>query len=402
MTDTVPIFPMERRSAFDPPKEYSDGQPIRRVRLHDGRTAWLVSGYEEVRSVLADPRVSADRRIESFPFSSPSREALERADPSFITFDDPDHARIRRVFTKYFAVKRIAALRPVVQQIVNDLVDELSRVEETPVDFVTNFAVEVPARTICHVLGLPLEDRGFFQELDGKRNTLSTDPQDVRAATQEMLDLAARLIETKRTDPADDLISHLVHSDAVHVLSPQELLHAVRLLITAGHETTSNMIGLGLVTLLRHPDQWQALIDDASLIPGAVEELLRYVSIFHISPTRVAKESFELAGERVAAGDGLIPVAAAANRDPAAFADPDRFDIQRDARHHVAFGYGIHQCLGQPLGRLELNIALETLTTRLPSLRIAVDVEELKIKEYAFLRLQDLPVTWDRSEGVEQ
>lgn len=398
MNEIIPAFPLPRRSALDPPAQYSDGPKVRKVRLYDGRPAWLVSGYEEVRSVLSDPRVSADRRAEAFPFSSPSREALERADPSFITFDDPDHARIRRVFSRYFAVRRIGALRPHVEQITNDLVDGLARTGP-PVDFIRAFAVEVPARTICHLLGLPLKGRGFFQQLDATRNSLTTDPDTVRVATQRMLGLAADLIETKRRNPADDLVSYLVHSDAVKVLSAEELLHAVRLLITAGHETTSNMIGLGLVTLLRHPTQWQELIADPTLIPATVEELLRYVSIFHISPTRIAKEAFELAGAWIEAGDGLIPVSAAANRDPSAFDDPDRFDIHRDARHHVAFGYGVHQCLGQPLGRLELNIALETLTGRIPTIRLAVGVDALEVQEYAFLKLKELPVSWDRVEG---
>ncbi|MFX4271486.1 cytochrome P450 [Propionibacteriaceae bacterium Y1685] len=392
-------FPLPRRSTFDPPAEYSDGVAVRTVRLYDGREAWLVTGYDEVRQVLSDPRVSADRRIESFPFSSPSRVALERADPSFITFDDPDHARIRRVLTKYFAVKRINAMRPLVEGIVADLLTELSA-STPPVDFVTAFAVEVPARTICHLLGIPVSDRGFFQELDGRRNTLTTKPEDVRAATAEMLQLAGDLIETKRRSPADDLISRLVHSEEVSALSAEELLHAVRLLITAGHETTSNMIGLGLVTLLRHRSQWQELINDPTLIPAAVEELLRHISIFHISPTRVAKEAFALGGQTIKAGDGLICVAAAANRDPSVFENPDRFDIHRDARGHVAFGYGIHQCLGQPLGRLELTVVLENLTRRIPSLELAVPAEELEVSEYAFLRLKELPVTWQRIEGA--
>jgi pentalenic acid synthase len=400
MTDTVPTFPLARRSAFDPPAEYSGPEKVRPVRLYDGRTAWLVVGYDEVREVLSNSLVSADRRREAFPFSSPSREALERADPSFVTFDDPDHARIRRVFTRYFAVRRIQAMRPVIQGIVDDLITELGRATR-PVDFVRSFAVEVPARTICHFLGLPLSERRFFQDLDGRRNTLTTAPDDVRAATGQMLEFAARLIESKRTDPADDLVSQLVHSDAAEVLTPEELLHAVRLLITAGHETTSNMIGLGLVTLLRHRDQWQELITDPALIPAAVEELLRYVSIFHISPTRLALEPFELGGRRIEPGDGLIPVTAGANRDAAAFEEPDRFDIHRDARHHVAFGFGIHQCLGQPLARLELTVVLENLTRRLPTIRLAVPAEELTVSEYSFLRLQELPVTWDAiNEGA--
>lgn len=394
MTETLPSFPLPRRSAFDPPAEYSAEEKVRKVRLYDGRTAWLVVGYDEVREVLSHPAVSADRRREEFPFSSASREALERADPSFVTFDGPDHARIRRVFTRYFAVRRIQAMRPVVAAIVDELIDDLLAAGP-PVDFVPAFAAEVPARTICHFLGLPLDERGIFQELDGKRNLLGTAPDDVRDATGQMLELTARLIESKRAEPGDDLVSELVHGDAVEVLTPEELLHAIRLLITAGHETTSNMISLGLVTLLRHLDQWQELIMDPALVPAAVEELLRYVSIFHISPTRLAVESFQLGDTMIEAGDGLIPVSAGANRDPQAFADPDRFDLHRGTRHHAAFGHGIHHCLGQSLARLELVVVLERLIDRLPGLRLAAAVEDLQVSEYSFLRLQSLPVTWN-------
>ncbi|GAB3742972.1 cytochrome P450 [Microlunatus parietis] len=393
MDETLPSFPLARRSAFDPPAEYSAAEKVQKVRLYDGRSAWLVVGYDEVREVLSHPAVSADRRREAFPFSSPSREALERADPSFVTFDGPDHARIRRVFTRYFAVRRIQALRPVVRGIVDDLIDELLA-SGPPADFVRSFAAEVPARTICHFLGLPLAERGIFQELDARRNLLATAPGDVRSATGLMLDLTKRLIESKRTDPGDDLVSELVHGEAAEVLTPEELLHALRLVITAGHETTSNMISLGLVTLLRHHDQWQDLIMEPALVPGAVEELLRYVSIFHISPTRLAVESFQLGGTRIEAGDGLIPVSAGANRDPDAFADPDRFDIRRGTRHHVAFGHGIHHCLGQSLARLELVVVLEQLISRLPGLRLAVPPEELRVSEYSFLKLEELPVSW--------
>lgn len=393
MDETLPLFPLARRSAFDPPAEYSADQKVRKVRLYDGRTAWLVVGYDEVREVLSHPAVSADRRREAFPFSSASREALERADPSFVTFDGPDHARIRRVFTRYFAVRRIQAMRPVVRGIVDDLIDDL-QAAGPPADFVRDFAAEVPARTICHFLGLPLEERGIFQELDARRNLLATAPGDVRNATGLMLDLTNRLIESKRSDPGDDLVSELVHGEAADVLTPEELLHALRLVITAGHETTSNMISLGLVTLLRHLDQWQELIMEPALVPTAVEELLRYVSIFHISPTRLAVESFQLGDTLIEAGDGLIPVSAGANRDPDAFEDPDRFDLRRGTRHHVAFGHGIHHCLGQSLARLELVVVLEQLISRLPGLRLAVAPEELRVSEYSFLKLDALPVTW--------
>lgn len=398
-----PTFPMRRESPLDPPSGYRrvrEAGGLARVTLFDGRTAWLATGYDEVRALLSDPRISADRRHEGFPFPSPGRAALERSGRTFITMDPPEHGRLRRVFTRYFAVKRVEAYRPVVQEIVDDLVTGIEGLMP-PVDLVTQLAREVPARTICRVLGIPVEDRHFFQSLDNKRNTLGTSPEAVRDATDEMLDYVARLIAEKQRSPDDGLVSALVHEQlAAGTITPDELIPAVRLLITAGHETTTNMIGLGVLTLLTHPEQLALLRSDAGLVPRAVEELLRYISVFYISPTRVATEPIEIAGQVIEAGDGVIPVVAGANRDPVAFPDPDTFDIRREARHHVAFGYGVHQCLGQPLARIELQVVVETLFRRIPTLRLAVSPERLTVKEYAFLSLVELPVTWGDEEDA--
>ncbi|SDU59376.1 cytochrome P450 [Jiangella alkaliphila] len=399
VTDSPPAFPMTRLTPFDPPPGYAavrDAGGLARVRLWDGRTAWLVTGYEQVRSLLGDPRISVDRSRAGFPFPTPGREALERSGATtFVGLDPPDHTRLRRVFTKYFAVKRIETLRPVVQRIVDDLVTGILE-DGPPADFVTALAGEVPSRTICHVLGMPLADRARFQALDHERNTLTTSPENVIRATNEMLAYADELITRKQREPADDLISRLVADQlGGDTISRDELVAAVRLLITAGHETTTNMIGLGIATLLRHPAQLRELRADPALVPAAVEELLRYISIFHISPTRVVVEPIDIAGQRLEAGDGVIAAVAGANRDDAAFPDAATFDVHREARHHVAFGYGVHQCLGQPLARVELQTVVETLFRRIPSLRFAGDPDALEIKEYAFLSLAALPLTWE-------
>lgn len=384
MTDiaAIPAFPMVRENPLDPPAGYAavrEAGGLARVRLWDGRTAWLVTGYDEVRTLLSDPRVSADRTHDGFPFPSPGRAELERSARTFIGMDPPDHGRLRRVFTRYFAVKRIERLRPLVQRIVDELVTDLLAAGP-PLDLVPALALEVPARTICHVLGMPLEDRHHFQALDHERNTLTTTPENVQRATDQMLAYADELIARKQREPADDLVSELVADQlGPGTVSRAELVAAVRLLITAGHETTANMIALSVVTLLRHPAQLAELRADPALVPNAVEELLRYISIFHISPTRVALEPIELSGQRIEAGDGLITAVAGANRDDAAFPDAHVFDVHREARHHVAFGYGVHQCLGQPLARVELQTVVETLFRRVPSLRVA-DESSLAIR----------------------
>lgn len=395
---TPPDFPMTRESPLDPPSGYRrvrEAGGLARVRLWDGRVAWLVTGYEEARSLLSDPRISSDRTNEHFPYPSPGRAALETSGRTFIVMDPPEHTRLRRVFTRYFAIKRIERLRPSVQEIVDDLVTGIAELEP-PVDLVERLAREVPARTICRVLGIPVEERFFFQQLDNERNMLGTSPDAVLRATEKMLDYVDRLIAAKQRQPDDGLVSVLVQEQlAAGTIERDELIAAIRLLITAGHETTTNMIGLGVLTLLSNPEQLAQLRADPALVPQAVEELLRYISVFHISPTRVATDTIEIAGQVIAAGDGVIPVIAGANRDGAVFPDPDAFDIHREARHHVAFGYGVHQCLGQSLARIELQVVFETLFRRIPTLRLAVLPDRLTVKEYAFLSLVELPITWD-------
>lgn len=397
----LPDFPMTRESPLDPPDGYRRAREaggLARVRLWDGRVAWLVTGYAEVRSLLRDPRISADRSHPGFPYPSPGRATLEQSGRTFVTMDPPDHGRLRRVFTRYFSVKRIEAFRPLVTDIVDELVTGIED-EGPPVDLVTRLAREVPARTICRVLGMPVEDRFRLQTLDNERNTLGTSPDAVERATDEMLRYVEGLVADKQHRPDEGVVSALVHEQlAEGNITRDELVPAIRLLITAGHETTTNMIGLGVLTLLRNPEQLAMLRADPTLVPQAVEELLRYISVFHISPTRVATDTVELGGQVIAAGDGVIPVVAGANRDGVAFPDPDAFDIRREARHHVAFGYGVHQCLGQALARVELQVVFETLFRRLPTLRLAVPADRLTVKEYAFLSLVELPVTWD--EGV--
>ena len=397
-TEALPTFPMPRISTFDPPTGYDEARRhggMVRVRLWDGRPAWLVTGHAQVRALLADDRISADRRNPGFPFPSSGRATLETTGRTFITMDPPEHTRLRRVFTRYFAVRRIEALRPVVERVADDLVDELLA-EEQPVDLLAAFAAEVPARVICHLLGIHQDDRFWFQELDRERNLLATSPKDVARATEEQLAYIDRLVAEKEQTPDDGLISVLVAEQLREgAIDREELVAAIRLLITAGHETTTNMIGLGVVTLLRHPDQAAELRSDPSLMRNAVEELLRYVSIFHISPTRVATATFTVGEHVIAEGDGVIPVVAGANRDPDVFLEPAGFDIHRRARGHVAFGFGVHQCIGQPLARLELQVAIGTLLRRVPDLRLAVPADDLAVEEYAFLSLVALPVAWN-------
>lgn len=396
-TGQLPSFPMPRESPFHPPEAYRElraANPVSRVRLWDGRTAWLVTGYDEARAILSDSRVSSRRQHPGFPFANAAREAAERDERAFISHDPPEHGRLRRLVTKYFTVRRIEGLRPVVQDIVDGVIDR-AEASGPPLDLVQHVALEVPARTICHLFGLSADERFYFQARDHERNSLTTSPADVERATNEMLTFIDDLVSRKERTPGDDLVSELIR-DQLHTgaVRRDELVPILRHLLAAGHDTTANMIALGVLVLLRHPDQLAQAVAEPELWPDAVEELLRHISVFQISPNRAALEDIEIAGVVIRAGDGIIVPLAAANRDPRAFPDPDALDLRRSARHHLAFAYGVHQCLGQPLARLELAVVYETLFRRLPGLRLAVDLDDLAVRQYLLASLAELPVTW--------
>ncbi|WP_329344430.1 cytochrome P450 [Streptomyces sp. NBC_01352] len=394
----VPEFPMERAAGcpFDPPpalQAQQDEGRLVKVRLWDGSTPWLVTRYEDQRALLLDPRVSADITSAGYPLQAPSNG---KNNISFILMDDPEHARLRRMVTAPFAVKRVEALRPGVQKIVDDLIDDMLTVGG-PVDLVQAFALPVPSLVICRLLGVPYADHDFFQENSKTLITRDAAMEDRMAAHGRLLGYLDELMGEKVADPGDDLLSGLVGRVESGELSRQDVAQMGVLLLLAGHETTANMIALGTLALLEHPDQFALLrdTDDPKLVASAVEELLRYLSIVHGGRRRAVLEDIELAGQVIRAGEGVIMPNDIANRDPEAFADPDRLDITRDARRHVAFGFGVHQCLGQPLARMELQVVYSTLYRRIPTLRLAAEVDGLPFKhDGSVYGVYELPVTW--------
>ncbi|GAA2686996.1 cytochrome P450 [Actinoplanes palleronii] len=399
-SDTVPAFPMARAAGcpFDPPPELhrlQDEAPLSRVRLWDGSTPWLVTRYAEQRSLLADPRLSADVTRPGYPFPAPGRPTGAQK-LGFILMDDPEHARLRRMVTAPFAIKRVEALRPAVQKIVDDLIDDLLAGPK-PVDLVEAFALPVPSLVICALLGVPYADHDLFQ--GHSRNLISRSvPADQRGASFRALhDYLDRLLAQKTADPGDDLLSQLVTRVQAGELERSDAAGIGVLLLVAGHETTANMIALGTLALLEHPDQLALLRDgdDPKLVAGAVEELLRYLNITHTGRRRVALDDIEIAGVTIRAGDGLILANDIGNRDPGTFTDPGTLDLTRDARRHVAFGFGVHQCLGQPLARLELQVVYSTLYRRIPTLRRAAALADIPFKhDGAVYGVYELPVTW--------
>jgi cytochrome P450 len=310
--------------------------------------------------------------------------------------DDPEHARLRRMVTAAFSIRQVEALRPAIQKIVDGLIDTMLAGPK-PVDLVQGFALPVPSLVICELLGVPYADHDFFQANSKILIKRTSTVEQARVATQQLLDYLDQQIGVKLAHPADDLLSTLAERVRAGEFSRREAAGMGMLLLTAGHETTANMIALGTLALLQNPDQLARLrkSDDPKTVASAVEELLRYLSIVHSGRRRVALEDIEVGGVTIRAGEGVVLSNDVANRDPDAFPDPDQLDIDRNPRHHVAFGFGVHQCLGQPLARVELQVVYSTLYRRIPTLKLAVDLDEIPFKHDGNVYgVYALPVTW--------
>ncbi|WP_326953656.1 cytochrome P450 [Amycolatopsis sp. NBC_01286] len=402
MTSTlgIPEFPMTRAAGcpFDPPpaaRALQEEAPLKRVKLWDGSTPWLVTRYAEQRTLLADPRVSADISRPGYPSPAPLPKG-GGSGISFILMDNPEHARLRRMVTAPFTIRRTEKLRPAVQRIVDDQLDSLLA-GPNPVDLVEAFALPVPSLVICELLGVPYADHGFFQDNSKVIIRRDAKPEERAAGHRALIGYLDELMGKKLAEPADDLLSGLATRVNAGELTRVEAAQMGVLLLIAGHETTANMIALGTLALLEHPDQLKLLreADDPKLVASAVEELLRYLNITHNGRRRLALEDIEIAGETVRAGEGMIMANDIANRDPDVFPDGDRLDLSRDAHRHIAFGFGVHQCLGQPLARLELQVVYSTLYRRIPTLALATEVGKVPFKhDGSVYGVYELPVTW--------
>ncbi|MFI5782470.1 cytochrome P450 [Nocardia sp. NPDC051570] len=400
MTETLPSYPMIRAAGrpFDPPPQLREVDSVGRVNIWNGETPWLITGYDDLRAVLADQRFSADPYKDGYPHQSAAIAARRMSGTrAFIAMDDPEHAWHRKMLTRNFMIKRVEEMRPRVQQIVDELIDDLLAGPK-PADLVTAFALPVPSMVICRLLGVPYADHEFFQACSKKLISRETPVDEALAVSDELRAYLRDLIAVKRNSPTDDMIGRLITGQlAAGELIVDEIVDMSLLMLIAGHETTANMIGLGTLALLEHPDQLAELRDthDPKLIADAVEELLRYLTIVHGGRRRVATEDVEIGGRTIRAGEGVVLATEAANRDDTAFPDPDRLDIHREARHHVAFGYGVHQCLGQPLARMELQVVYGTLYRRIPTLRLAIPFADVQFKhDMVVYGVHALPITW--------
>ncbi|MGW0364454.1 cytochrome P450 [Streptomyces sp. NPDC002990] len=395
MSDIVD-FPQDRTCPYHPPAAYEplrQGPPLSRVTLFDGRSVWVVTGHAEARALLCDGRLSADRQNAAFPAPTRRFKGLQNRRTALLGLDDPEHNTQRRMLIPRFTLKRTAALRPQIQQTVDRLIDEMAA-EGPPAELVGAFALPVPSMVICALLGVPYEDHEFF-EGQSRRLLRGPEPADVEEARQELDGYLRDLIERKRKEPGDGLLDELVARRLeTGEVDAEDLVALAGILLIAGHETTANMISLGTFTLLRHPEQLAELRADPALLPAAVEELMRFLSIAD-GMLRVATEDVEIGGVTVHADDGVIFSTSVINRDEAVFAEPDALDWHRPARHHLAFGFGIHQCLGQNLARAEMEIALGTLFERLPGLRLAAEPDRIPFKPGDTIQgMVELPVAW--------
>jgi cytochrome P450 len=369
-------------------------KPVVRAELPDGTTGWLVSGYEEVRQVLVDQRFS---RAHAVAPGRPLQGTEVFAAGSINGLDPPEHTRIRKLVASAFTARRVEAMRPRVAGIVDDLIDGLLA-QPQPADFVACFALPLPVQVICEMLGVPAHDvEQFHVWSDTILGDWEQDSEQIMPALADIYAYFARLIELKRTQPADDLMTALIAArDETDRLSEEELTILGCTLLIAGHETTANMLNLSLLLLADEPAEAAKLRADPQLIPGAVEELLRYVRLGGgLPPARMTTEDVEIGGVTIPAGEIVLPLFASGNRDPSVFADPERFDVSRPAASHLTFGAGAHHCLGAQLARLELQEAFRGLLSRLPGMELAVPVAELQFKPgMAVHSLRELPVRW--------
>jgi cytochrome P450 len=394
---TIPA-PRPTQCPLSPPAEFAEWREMpglrRAINLFLGQPAWVASRYEDIRTALTDPRMSANTIPEAMTPTGDDNVAAVM----FPRTDDPEHNRLRRMLTRDFTVRRAKEMAPEIQQLVDGYIDAMITAGP-PCDLVRDFALPVPSLVICLLLGVPYDDHEYFQDHSTSALDVRTTEEEKVASIMTMFGYINELLERKKREPGNDLLSRLMLDNvAKGEMSVATAAMTGFIMLQAGHETTASMIALGTLVLLKNPDVFVTLreTDDPAMTLKIVDELLRYLTIVHSGLVdRVALEDLEINGQPVRKGEHVVMNLTAGNYDTAFVADPERFDCQRNARGHLAFGYGVHQCVGQNLARAELQIALTTLARRLPGLRLAVPEEDLVfMNDQAIWRLKELPVAW--------
>ncbi len=398
-TDT-PEYPMEREAScpFAPPRQML-GNPkgLSRVRIWNGDTPWLITGHEEAKALFADARISVDDRRVGFPHWNEYMAAtVDKRPRSVFTADAEEHTRFRRMLSKPFTFRRVEGLRPVIQKITDQCIDEILEGPQ-PADIVDKLALPVPTVVISEMLGVPYEDHEFFQEHANAGLARYAAADAMQKGAMSLHQYLINLIEKKQAEPAEDAVSDLAERVTAGEISVKEAAQLGTGLLIAGHETTANVIGIGVLALLENPEQADFLrnADDPKVIANAVEELMRYLSIIQNGQRRVAIEDIDISGETIRAGEGVIIDLAPANWDPKAYPEPDKLDLTRNASQQLGFGYGRHQCVGQQLARAELQIVFHTLLRRIPTMRLAIPFASVPFKhDRLAYGVYELPVTW--------
>jgi cytochrome P450 len=389
-----------RREGFDPVPEMAalrEGEGVTLVTSSFGMPAYLVTRHADVKEVLADSTrfSNSGRRVFDAPgapeMSEEERQRMRAG--NLLGFDPPEHTRLRRMLTPEFTVRRMRRLEPRIVEIVDEHLDAMAAAGP-PADLVADFALPIPSLVICELLGVPYTDRASFQARTSRQLDISLPMDERLELAREGRDYMAGLVARAQAEPGDDMLGMLVREHG-HDLSTDELIGIAGLLLVAGHETTSNMLGLGTLALLRHPEQLALVRDDPAAVAPAIEELLRWLGIVHSGIPRTALQDVEIAGVEIPADSLIVLALATANRDPRFVEDGNHLDVTRDAAGHVAFGHGVHHCLGAPLARMEMRIAFPALLRRFPGLALAVPYDEVGFRAFHFIYgLHTLPVTW--------
>ncbi|MET9437264.1 cytochrome P450 [Streptomyces sp. NPDC006551] len=397
---TEPVTLPTQRAAgcpFDPRAglaELREQRPLARMTYPDGHVGWLATGYSTVRSIMGDSRFSSRYELMHYPFPGGPEGPLPPAPVGDMTgMDAPEHTRFRRILMGKFTVRRMRRLTERVREITTEYLDAMER-RGPGTDLVEAFARPIPALMICELLGVPYADRDRFQGHAHTLMTMDVTHEERYAAFVGLQEFMAELVAAKRAEPSDDLLGDLAQDSD---LTDEELVGVGGFLLSAGLDTTANMIAHGTFALLTDPAQAEALRAGPDLAPRAVEELMRYLTIAHTT-VKTALEDIELNGLTIAAGESVTLSLEAANRDPERFPDPDVLDLRRNATGHLGLGHGIHQCLGQQLARVELTVALPALLERFPTLRLDVPADEVPLRtDMNIYGVHRLPVTWDEA-----
>jgi cytochrome P450 len=392
----LPVLPVPRAAhcPLAPPPEYASWREepgLQRAMFH-GHPIWVVSRYQEIRAALVDPRLSA----KTIPDAMMPSDSDNNVPVMFARTDDPEHHRLRRMLTGNFTFRRAEAMRPHIQEMVDHYLDEMIG-NGPPADLVRDFALPVPSLVIALLLGVPPEDLGLFQHSAAVGLDPKSSDEEKAQAFGEGYAYIQELVQRKEREPGDDLISRLITG----YVATGQLDHATTamtcvIMMQAGHETTANMISLGTVAMLQHPEVFTRLGEtyDPAVIANIVEELMRYLTIVESQVDRVATEDLMIGGQLIRAGEFVMMNLPAGNWDTDFVDNPETLDVDRNTRGHLGFGYGVHQCIGANLARVEMQVAFATLARRLPGLKLAVSPDGLSFKESDIYGMKELPVSW--------